>query len=314
MTDVLTRPEATLPRGDASDQTHSQPSRRPRRTPRLPAATLTRIAHGLLWTLVVVGAVSGPAALLRQAVAAPQPAPAVELPEPTVGVEGFAEVFVATFLGEAGRGTEEVLRPFYPVPVELREVTPGGVYVVRTATVAAEEQGSGYWAVTVAADVLTAVDGEYRPGGWRYYTVGVAERDGRWVATGLPAQVPAPATGEDHPRLAVANLAAPRDEPQVATVERFLAALLAGEGDLDRYVAPGAQLRPIHPAPYTETRLARLGLAEQPDGGVLARVEVVAADPAGVAHRLHYSLALVERDGRWEVAAVHPAPPLSPTP
>ena len=81
---------------------------------------------------------------------------------------GFAEMFVAAYL-EAGSGQEQAVQNFYPGPVDLQGVIPGGRYASRTATVRARTAGPGYWAVTVGAEVLVLAQGGYARGGVHYY-------------------------------------------------------------------------------------------------------------------------------------------------
>lgn len=276
----------------------------------LGVAAATRLGYALLWALLIVGVVSGVSALALHATSEEAPA-AVAAPAPTTGPEGLAELFVAAWLGQAGRGAEEAVAPFYAGDASLRDVTPGGLYVLRTATLAAEQVAPGYWAVTVAADVLAAVDGVYTPAGVRYYTVGVAERDGALVAAGPPSQVPTPARGEP-PRLAVSALSTPDGDARSEAAHRFLAALLAGEGELGRYTAPGVELSPVDPPPFVGVALQRTGARELAPGRVLLHVEVAGVDAGGLTHVLGYALELAERAGRWEVAALHRAPPLPP--
>jgi hypothetical protein len=281
-----------------------------RARPLVGVATWTRLSYAALWLLLLAGVVSGMGALALHA-RADTPAATAEPPRPTTGPEGFAELFVAAWLGQAGRGAEDAVAPFYGGEASLRDVTPGSLYVLRTATLAADEIVSGYWAVTVAADVLAAVDGLYTPAGLRYYTVGVAERDGALVATAPPSQIPAPSRAKA-PRLAVPALSTPAQHARTEAASRFLAALLAGQGELDRYAAPGVSLPTIHPPPFTLVELQRTGTREVAPGRVLLQVEVAGVDAGGRTHVLGYALELAERAGRWEVAALHPAPPLPP--
>lgn len=278
----------------------------------LPGVWLTRVGHGLLWLLVAAGAVGGVAGVALHAQADPAaadgPPPA---PAPSVAAQGFAELYVRVWLGEAGRGAEDAIAAFYPGPVRLSDVTPGGVYVLHTTTVTAEEETPGYWAVTVAATVLTAVDGVYEPAGVRYYTVGVVDDDGTMAATGLPSQVQGPATLVDAPEPAVAALSPASGEAWAEAVERFLAAFLAGAGELDRYTAPGSELTAIVPPPFVEVEVLRAGAVARSDGSLVVRAEAAVVDAGGLTQVLHYSADVVERAGRWEVTELHRAPPLS---
>lgn len=278
----------------------------------LPGVWLTRVGHGLLWLLVAAGAVGGVAGLALHAQADPAPADGPPpAPAPSVAAQGFAELYVRAWLGEAGRATEDAIAAFYPQPVRLGDVTPGGVYVLDTTTVETVEQQPGYWAVTVAASVLTAVDGTYQPAGVRYYTVGVAEGDGGLAATGLPSHVASPATWVDAPGPAAASLSPAGGEEWAEAVERFLSAYLAGAGEVDRYTAPGSDLAALDPPPYVAVELVRAAAVSR-GGGLVVRGEVTAVDAGGLTQVMHYSADVAERAGRWEVTELHRAPPLSP--
>jgi hypothetical protein len=74
------------------------------------------LATVCLWLLVAASAASG----LLSLIAVGRLPRAAEAREPAlpVGAEGFAQLFVATYL-EAGEGKEEALRPFYSLPAGL---------------------------------------------------------------------------------------------------------------------------------------------------------------------------------------------------
>lgn len=243
-----------------------------------------------------------------------EPASAVAPVEPVVptGVGGFAELFVSTYLG-AGSGGEDVLRLYMDGPTDLAGVEDGSLRASGAATVAVEDLGPRYWAVTVAAQVFERTDNGELSAGVRHYQVGVAERRDALVATGLPALVAAPERAEV-PELTGPSLGPPETgDPVAATVASFLAALLAGRGEVARYAAPGAELVAVDPVPFVEVRLQRVAVG---GGGsvrqVRAEVEAIAA--SGRRERLHYALELTERDRRWEVAAVGGAPALDADP
>ena len=284
---------------------------RPEATTSHGLASTTRAMHLGLWALLALAALGGLRALVAPAARAAPPAP--KPPAPTVGAEGFAELYVAAFVA-AGQGTEDSLRPYFPQTVELRDVRPGALYVARTATVEARSVGERYWAVTVAAEVLSSGADGYRPLGTRFYQVGVAgSADGGLVATSLPAQVPAP-PGAKPPPLEAGSLEDPRPDDAVSeAVTRFAQAFLTGAGELVRYVAPDANLRPVQPAPFTSVRLTRIGARDMPGPDKAQQVvaELRATDSAGRVEFLQYALELAQRAGRWEVRALLPAPPLS---
>ena len=277
----------------------------------LPRAYAVRAITIGLWALVGTGAVAGLAGLATRS--APATAAVVEPAPPSVSAEGFAEMFVATYLGAGEEGRAEALAPFYPGATLQLEPTLATLYVTRTATVAALEVSEGYWAVTVAAEVLEpAAEDAYRPGGTRFYQVGVVEADGALAATSLPGQVPAPATAEA-PELDVeAFRRADTAEPTTEAMQRFFAALVAGDGELDRYVAPGTGLRALDPAPYRSVEIERVALRalNEAEDAHRALVEVAATDADERTQVFHYALELVLREGRWEITELLPAVPL----
>ena len=210
------------------------------------ATTLTRAGHLGLWAVLGLTFLAAAVALVRPP---PKAAAAVKAPESTVGAQGFSELYVAAYLS-AGKGSEESLRAVYPVAVDFKDVAPGGIYAGRTTAIEAREVQHGYWAVTVGAEVLFPQSGGLASGGVRFYQVSVARVGESYVATSLPAEVPAPAPGRGA-KLAVPSMDRPsRDDPVAAAVARFGAAFLGGEDELARYTAPGSTLRPVRPAPF----------------------------------------------------------------
>ena len=279
--------------------------------PRVGPATWVRAGAAGLWVLVVVGAVSGVAALVRPAPGSP----AAEVPPPAspVAASGWAQLYVARWLS-AGEGDEDRLRSFFPGVPSLTGVRSGGLWAARTAAVGAVETSPGYWSVTVAAEVMAADrGGGWAPAGTRYYRVAVASTPGgaALVSTGLPAEVTAPALARP-PRLVFQSAGqVPVDLGD--SVERFVAAYVAGDGELARYVTPGSPLRPVRPAPYAKVEISSVALDGPVAPGRPVRVlaSVRATDADGRVAFLAYPLALASRDGRWEVTEILAVPPLA---
>lgn len=272
-----------------------------------------RAATGVLWLLVAAGPVAGVAAW------ASRPAPAtVEPPAgpavPPAGVAGWAELFVAAWL-QAGEGDTGPLEALMGGPVRLDGQRPGGWHATRTAVVAAEPARGGVWAVTVAAELMGVADGVWQPVGVVFYRVGVAQAPGgALAATGLPAVVAAPPTARletGMPRLA--SPAPVRDGPVGEALAGFFAALLAGDGDVTRYVSPDAGIAAVAPPPFTRVRVVRAGLRDRDDGALLVNVEVAAQAAGGGVQVLQYGLVVAQREGRWEVTELLPAVPARPT-
>ncbi|MFN2504748.1 MAG: conjugal transfer protein [Acidimicrobiales bacterium] len=299
-------------RRDDVDEAPVTASERPGVPPALQLLGVRAASVGL-WGLVVLGALAGLASFFVRQAPAGASAPRMAERPPSIGAEGFAELYVATYLSEAGAGDATgAAKAFYPVQVDLREMQARALYVAQTVALAASELGEGYWSVTVGARVLAAAGGGYQPLGTRAYQVGVARSATGYVATSLPAQVPMPAPAAV-PKLAGQGLNSPaQDEPTVAAT-RFFAAFLAGDGELARYVSPDSEMRAITPPPYATIALRRVGIEDHDgaDGARLVRAEVAATDAAGRTQILGYSLELARREGRWEVRRLLSAPPLA---
>jgi hypothetical protein len=131
---------------------------RPRRRELSPLLTI-RAVQVVLWMLVI----SGPVAALLVAnqvssigdrLEALGASTTVEVPSDTSGVEGFAELFIAAYLG-AGDDSIDALDPFLD-DVALDGVEAGSWSAVRTTSLGAQEVSPGYYAVVVAAEVVAA--------------------------------------------------------------------------------------------------------------------------------------------------------------
>ncbi|MDF1596184.1 MAG: conjugal transfer protein [Acidimicrobiia bacterium] len=283
-----------------------------------PALTI-RILYFALWLLVL----SGPVAALLVAAQVSSLSKRIDVvdgraeaePAPdTAGAEGFAELFIAAYLG-AGENSTDSLGPFLD-NVSLDGVESGSWSATRTTSLGASEVSPGYYAVRVAAEVVGAgsdADGQpvWVPAGTRFYSVGVAETPTGWAVTGLPTLIPAPA------RVTVPDLLIDRLDGLDATpgleemLSRFLAAFLAGDGELARYTSPSSPIVPIQPAPFLSVEILEAGMAEASGGLSEVAVVVRATDIAGRAQILEYALVVEQRDGRWEVSELLPAPPLA---
>lgn len=280
-----------------------------------------RILRAALWLLVAAGPAT--AALLavqvhalRDRVDAVGRSAAVELPADTSAVEGFAELLVANFLGADVDGPPSRVGSGGDGSTGLMEHEP--LSKVRTASFGAERLAPGYFAVTVAAELLgfnrDPDDGPSTvPVGIRFYTVGVVETESGWVAVGPPALVAAPRSAPQ-PDLLVGGLGGLGEVAGLEeAVSRFFAAYLAGEGELARYVAPGSDLTPVQPPPFTTVEVLEAGSATLADGGRQVVVLVEGTDGAGRVEVLQYALVAARREGRWEVVELLPAPSLATT-
>ncbi len=278
-----------------------------------------RVVRVVLWLLVVSGPIA--ALLVATRVSAIDARLETvggqvsgEVPMDTGNAEGLAELFVAAFLG-AGEDSPEALAVFLDDP-GLVGVTAGSWSAVRTVSLGAEQVSPGYFAVTVAADVVAADPASVElvasiPVGLRFYSVGVAETAAGWTVAGLPSLIPAPPSATS-PELLV-RLDGLDEAPGLsATVSRFFEALLAGDGELARYTAPSSLIVAVSPAPFVAVEVLEAGLADTPDGLQQVVVRVRGTDNAGRTQVLEYALVVEQRDSRWEVSELLPAPALAP--
>lgn len=265
-----------------------------------PTSTSRRLALGSLVVATVIWAAAGIAALTRVGPFAPSGAPRPQT-VPSAGVGGFAEAFVATLLGTAGEGREDVLAPYLAGTVDLTGVRPGTWFVNRTATTGVESLPGGVWRVTVAADLLGAVQGGFRPAGTHWYQVLVVERGGRLAVSALPAEVSPPAApGPADPVPA----AGPAAEPVAQAVTGFVRAYLTGAGALADHVsgpdAPAAFPQP----PYRDVSIRRVTSDDPGAVRQVVRVDLLAVDGAGRRVPLSYALDMGQRDGAWRVLRI----------
>jgi hypothetical protein len=269
-----------------------------------------------LWSLVAAGFLGGVVGLLRSPPAVPR-ATAHGPAEPVAGAEvaGFAELAVGAWLEADADSAGRVAGLFLEDPGDLTSGA-SATRVQRLSTVRVRPVEEGYWAVTVAAlGIERDRDGAVLPATTWYVEVGVvSDDDGSLTAAGTPGLVAAPSPVSARWRIAEPTPRNPEpDDPVAATVQGFLDALVAGGADVARYVAPGVEVATPDPVPFVEVHLRRLGVSEQPTGGLQARAEATGTTPAGGQRTVHYEIELVQRGGRWEITSLSGAPTLTST-
>lgn len=272
-----------------------------------------RITRLVLWTVIAAGPVALVAAVASaaasptvMAASAAEPA-AVRTTAAAADPAGYAQVFVSSWLqassedettAQARRAQSMAPDVELPSPAADAPAAPALVTAVRSA-----RRGDGVWSVTVAA--------QETGGRLRYYAVPVAAdaSGASFTVTGAPAVVAGPS------RATVAKSPYGVKVPQgdlSAAVGEFLAAYLAGVGEVDRYLAPGVRMAALSPAPYTAVTVEEVWAVEEaaaaesvaPDGTRVRAVVRVEAQGAGGRWPLAYELTLAARSGRWEVAAL----------
>lgn len=292
-------------------------------TPVRPVAQLA--ARAGLWGAVGIGVAGGLVGLLRPPVqqveaVVQEPDDAAFVPAP---VAGMAELVVQEWLTVPfGREDDDTIDELFVDPPDSSGAADGDLTVERVVTVSGEARHEGYWAVTVAADVVETRelpdDGDDDPsndfetlgGTWFVEVAIVGDVDGRLAALTTPSVLPAPpdvATGwrpsADRPRPA-------DDGPLSTTVEGFLLALLAGDGDPSRYLAPGGEVEAVSPAPFDDVRLVEMSADELDGGRTRVLATVVATTPGGTTTELSYEILLEEWADRWEIVQFSGAPTL----
>jgi hypothetical protein len=264
-----------------------------------------------VWALVALGALGGCVGILRPPAAAPPPvSPDADggtgVPAP---VAGAAERAVAAWL-TAGDEDGDLLESLYLDPPPAVDMDTDSLTVAGVATVAAREVDDGYWAVTVAAEVVEDMpqddDGETPDpvlATW-YVEVGIVGDVERGLsALETPSIVPPPAAAADAwlPDRSSADTPTP-DDPILVAVEGFLRAFLTGRGDPARYVAPGLDVPSLDPAPFAEAVVLQMAIARHDEATATVWTEVQVTTGGGARQVVAYDMALSQRAGRWEVA------------
>jgi hypothetical protein len=151
--------------------------------------------------------------------------------------------------------------------------------------------------VTVAADMLAAVEDTYEPVGVHYYQVTVATSEQAPVVISGPARIPAPTPPPIPPRFS----AAAKADQQIVAVS-FLEAYLTGATDTAEHTAPTVRFASFNEPPYETVDVVEI--LTNPAGVLRARVVATAAS-GPVAH-LDYLLDMTIEGDLWKVAGFHP--------
>lgn len=293
--------------------------------------------------LLALALLAGPAALAWTFLR-PDPAPVAATSGPAdtaaqAAANERAVELVETWL-RADKDDQQLLASLTSAPVGS---LPQEGLTIRDSSIAQSEAAEdGVWSVTVGVDVAEPAPGSTPPPAgqaegeeadvplvWvrRYFQVPVlVERtETRYsgpelavAALALPAPVPGPAAAEP-PDLDYPETISPTSEAG-QSVSGFLAAMVAGDGEISRYLRPGTTISAIVPAPYAGVAVTGIKgsheLSESPADGdgthALTTVELTRLD--GQKTTSQYVLTLVARDGRWEVAGVEPAVRIDTTP
>jgi hypothetical protein len=268
---------------------------------RPPVAALRALGRVAFWAVVAMLVLRGGADLLG---------PSEETPPPTRPGDGGQDPAVAAFAIRFARTYLEnpapaALRPLLVAGAHVgtgRPPSAHGAQIAQAEVVRTSDVGDGRVVVTVAC--------ELRDSRTLYLAVPVVRQGaGEAAALGAPSIVAVPATAgadPERPR----PIAGPDSGAIAELAERFLPAYLsAGESsELSYYLAPGVELVPLGGAlePLGSPTVVQVGEGEGPRREVVASQRV--QEPAsGAGYPLAYRLRVVERSGRWYVAAVEGA-------
>ncbi|MEV4147736.1 conjugal transfer protein [Amycolatopsis sp. NPDC049691] len=238
-------------------------------------------------------------------------------PASSASPEGWAEMYVRSWL-TATRDDSAELEIFYPPGMKPQRAI-GTQVPIDTAVVSATSPAAGMWSVVVVADVLMLQPDGKRTASLLCAQVAMTGSGDAYVATSLPSLVACPGT-LGAAALAYDEVADPAG-PVGQSVAGFLGAYLAGQGQLDRFVSPGASLALPEPAPFAAVQVVEVRTHEKFEPGQAARpldgtavhclVRASAWDATGQSTPVDYALALVARAGRWEINRIDPAPLLA---
>ena len=267
---------------------------------RPPVAMLRSVGRVALWAAVGLLLVRGAEGVLA--------APAEEAAGVPVGRPGPGGAADAVATGFARAWLEG------PEPHELSAYLAEGVHlgrgtaptepdqVAQADVVADENLGGGRWVLTVSCDLRDART--------LYLAVPIVRRDaGEAAVMGAPSIVAVPATAgadPERPR----PIAGPDADAISELVAKFVPAYLssASSQELSYLVAPGSVVVPLGGG----VELVSTGKVEQLGDGEGQRRELIATvrvrEPAsGATYPDSYRLSVLERSGRWYVAAVEGA-------
>jgi hypothetical protein len=268
---------------------------------RPPVAALRALGRVALWAVVAVLILRGGADLLGSSEETPPPArPGDGSEDPAVSA--FAIRFARTYLEDP---SPAALRPLLATGAHVgtgRPPSARGSQVAQAEVLRTSDVGDGRVVVTVAC--------ELRDSRTLYLAVPIVRQGaGEVAALGAPSIVAVPATAgadPERPR----PIAGPDAEAIGELVGRFLPAYLsAGESsELSYYLAPGTQVVPLGGAlePLGSPTVLQVGEEEGPRRELIAS-QRVAEGETGAGWPLAYRLQVVERAGRWYVAAVEGA-------
>ncbi len=207
---------------------------------------------------------------------------------PVPSIDGFAELYLRTYLTDAGEGTEAVWHPI----LVMRPISPGmaaGTWYVADVVTLESSQVDNATSVLLAVDLLGAASGGFEGVGTHFYEVTVASHDDGLLAVGLPSEVAGPRANTanvDRPALAP-----PPDNPITAAVSDYLEWYLVG--------APGSYQGTRPSQAYSSITVRGASTPDLTYQPAAIEVEVLAVDARGRATVLTYGLEVSNQQGMW---------------
>lgn len=277
----------------------------------------------LLWGAVAAGAFGGVAGCISKG-GDDGPAPVVRQSDPTAippQVASVAEHTVKLWLEGTSEQEDDIADLFVEPPALPGEVE--GRYVLDVHAVAGNRAGDQYWSVTVGADMEQQIEpteeqvetGEVPdPEHYTLYVeVGIVGDPSRGlVALRTPAVMPAPLgvdpdgdwSSTDEPWESRSE-----EDPLARTIDEFLDALMAGEGNPDRYVASG-NIEPINPAPFDDVQVDEVAVEELEEGVYRVQARVTGTTEVGIDQALAYQLEVRLNGDEYEILSHWGSPTL----
>lgn len=294
------------------------------------------------WKIAGVTALlSGPVALGLVATGTVSSAP-TEVAAPVVAQDTNAEAQAGELARqltiawlEAKRGDEKALAEWVDVPgslpgeplfrvsepavASIEQVPASEIYLESLASSSEQPQSrvgsSDGYSILVSAWVAESESDA--PMSRRYFHVPVVFTEAGARAASVPSPVAAPAVGtkveSNYSRTA------DRSHPMVVSAQQFLNAMLAGSGEIGRYTSPGVVVAPIDPPIASSVEVETVSTvddlppaSETVKDGQTSQVLITARlrNEQSPGMSAQYALTMKARAGRWEVAAVDPAPQL----
>ena len=230
----------------------------------------------------------------------------------TESTGAFALGFVGAWLSA---NTEDFTSLQNYVAITSSADLPSAATIYKDLAVASitPSEGSDLVSVVIAGNVQEQGGKEKTVWPRRYFLVIINTGQDAMGVVGLPAPIAAPAKSEQGATLVYTEAVVPTDAAAKA-VTSFMAAYVAGQGDMNRYLSPSSSLTPIVPAPFTAVKVqslqANVASRGTPSDGdelkVLAKVQMIGT--TGQKLTSTYALTLIARAERWEISSLDLTP------